>query len=143
MGEKCSATETCVFVILLMISGLDVRGYSGLFRCVKVVFGLVSVVFWQRFGVDPLKTKAQFLCYLCIMPNYNIIYTSPGNDPYLWDGTSLTQLEKTEQEVLRFSGKDFKQDGLPDGIAACKKAAKEMFPKDEELKIKTVEIKVS
>ena len=77
------------------------------------------------------------------MPNYNIIYTSTAGDSYLWDGSSLTKLEKTGHEVLRFSGKDFKQAELSDCIAACKKAANEKFPKDEILKVKTVEIKVS
>jgi hypothetical protein len=76
------------------------------------------------------------------MPKYNIIYTSPNNDPYLWSGTSLDRLEKNEQDVLRFSGKVFEEDELDDAITECKKAAKEMFPDDDELKVDTVEVKV-
>jgi len=76
------------------------------------------------------------------MPKYNIIYTSPDNDPYLWSGTSLDKLEKTGQEVLRFSGKVFEKDELDNAIAKCKKAAKQLFPDDNELKVDTVEVKV-
>jgi hypothetical protein len=76
------------------------------------------------------------------MPKYNIIYTSPHDEPYLWNGTSLDKLEKTGQEVLRFSGKIFGANELTSAIAACKKAAKEMFPNDEYLKVDTVEVKV-
>jgi hypothetical protein len=76
------------------------------------------------------------------MPKYNIIYTSPDDDVYLWSGTSLDKLKKTEREILRFSGKVFEENELHDAIPACKKAAKEMFPDDDELEIKTVEVKV-
>jgi hypothetical protein len=76
------------------------------------------------------------------MPQYNIIYTSPHDEPYLWNGTSLDKLEKTGQEVLRFSGKVFGEGELANAIAACKNAAKQMFPDDEYLKIDTVEVKV-
>lgn len=76
------------------------------------------------------------------MPKYNIIYTSPQDEPYLWNGTSLDKLENTEQEVLRFSGKVFEEDELQDAVKACKKAAKEMFPMDEFLKVDAVEVKV-
>ena len=77
------------------------------------------------------------------MPKYNIIYTSPDNGHYLWNGTELFTLEKTGQEELRFSGKIFKKDELHGGIKACKKAAHALFPKDNEPQIKAVEIKVS
>jgi hypothetical protein len=77
------------------------------------------------------------------MSKYNIIYTSPDNGHYLWNGTELFTIEKTGQEELRFSGKIFTQDELPDGIMACKKAANELFPKDEQPQIKAVEVKVS
>jgi hypothetical protein len=76
------------------------------------------------------------------MPKYNIIYTSPDNDPYLWSDTSLDKLEKTDREVLRFSGKVFEKDELADAIAACKKAAKKLFTMDDELKVDAVEVKV-
>jgi hypothetical protein len=77
------------------------------------------------------------------MPKYNIIYTSPQKDPYLWDGTSLTKLEKAEQGMLRFSGKSFKKEELDDATADCKKAVKQSFPKDENPEIKSVQITVS
>jgi hypothetical protein len=77
------------------------------------------------------------------MSKYNIIYTSPADDPYLWNGASLDKLEHTDQEVLLFSGKSFEEGKLKDAIKDCKAAAKVMFPKDTDPKIKTVEIKVS
>lgn len=76
------------------------------------------------------------------MPQYNIIYTSPQDEPYLWDGSSLDKLEKTGQEVLRFSGKTFSEGELTDAIEACKQAAKKQFPQDEYLKVNSVEVKV-
>jgi len=77
------------------------------------------------------------------MPKYNIIFTAPNNDPYLWDGTELTQLEKTGQENLMFSGKNFKEEELEAAIKACKEAALQMFPHNTGPEIKTVEINVS
>lgn len=76
------------------------------------------------------------------MPKYNIIYTSPDNNPYLWSGASLDKLEKTGREVLRFSGKVFEKDELDDAIKECKIVAKEMFPDDDEIKVDMVEVKV-
>jgi hypothetical protein len=63
------------------------------------------------------------------MPKYNIIYTTPHHDDYLWNGTSLDKIEKTEQETLRFSGKSFKEDELDDAIADCRKTITRAFPK--------------
>ncbi|MFI5157305.1 MAG: hypothetical protein ACHQF4_00475 [Sphingobacteriales bacterium] len=77
------------------------------------------------------------------MPKYNIIYTTPHHDHYLWNGTSLDKIEKTEQETLRFSGKSFKEDELTDAIADCKKTIPRAFPKDTDPDIKTVQIIVS
>lgn len=77
------------------------------------------------------------------MPNYNIIYTSPDGDTYLWNGRSLDRLEKEEQEVLYFSGGAFKTEELKEAIEECKALIAEMFPTDNEPKIKTVELKVS
>jgi hypothetical protein len=47
---------------------------------------------------------------------YNVIYTSPHHVTYLWNGSSLDKLAKTGQDVLRFSGKDFKEDELAGAI---------------------------
>jgi hypothetical protein len=77
------------------------------------------------------------------MSKYNIIYLSPTDDPYLWNGRSLDKLEHTGQEVLRFSGETFKEDELEEAIKACKEAAKQLFPEDKELEVKTIEIKVT
>jgi hypothetical protein len=77
------------------------------------------------------------------MPKYNIIYTSPQKDHYLWDGSSLTKLEKAGQENLMFSGNVFKEDELANAIEECKKAVTQSFPKDTEPEIKTVQIAVS
>jgi hypothetical protein len=77
------------------------------------------------------------------MPKYNIIYTSPQKDHFLWDGTTLTKLEKAGQETLMFSGKVFKEDELDDAIKECKDAIAQSFPKDSDPEIKTVKIAVS
>lgn len=77
------------------------------------------------------------------MSQYNIVYISPQNDHYLWDGTSLNKLEKAEQETLRFSGKSFKEEELDDAIADCKKIIAQSFPKDAKAEVKTVQVKVS
>jgi len=77
------------------------------------------------------------------MPKYNIIYTSPNNDLFLWTGTALSHIEKKKQETLRFSGKDFKEEELAEGVESCKNAAKEKFPNDEALNVKPVEIEVA
>jgi len=77
------------------------------------------------------------------MSAYNIIYTSTNDTPYLWNGTLLFELEKEEQEVLKFSGSSFKKEELKEAIEGCKAAIAEMFPTDKNPKIKTVEIKVS
>ena len=76
------------------------------------------------------------------MPKYNIIYTSPHDDHYLWNGISLDKLEKEGQEVLMFSGKNFKEGELKDAINDCEKAAKQLFS-DKNPKVKTIEIAVS
>lgn len=41
------------------------------------------------------------------MADYNIIYTSTDNKPYLWNGSSFDLLSKKENEKLRFSGKSY------------------------------------
>ena len=77
------------------------------------------------------------------MPKYNIIYTSPQKDHYLWDGTVLTKLEKAKQETLRFSGISFKEDELAERVIECRSAVEESFPKDANPEIKPVQIRVS
>jgi hypothetical protein len=77
------------------------------------------------------------------MPKYNIIYTTPHHDHYLWNGTSLDKIEKAEQETLRFSGKSFKEEELADAKSDCKKTIARAFPKDDNPEIKSVLIAVS
>jgi hypothetical protein len=77
------------------------------------------------------------------MAKYNIIYTTPHHDHYLWNGISFDKIEKAEQELLRFSGKSFKEEELTDAISDCKKAITQSFPKDDNPEIKTVQIAVS
>ncbi len=77
------------------------------------------------------------------MSKYNIIYTSPGQEHYLWNGFSLDQLEKTGQEALAFSGRNFKAEEIADAIEACRGEVSKLFPKDTPPEIKAVEIAVS
>ena len=54
-----------------------------------------------------------------------------------------SQLKKRNRKHCVSAEKILKKKELAEGIENCKKAASEMFPKDEEMKIKTVKIKVS
>jgi hypothetical protein len=76
------------------------------------------------------------------MPKYNIIFTSPDDDTYLWNETSFDKLENAGNDVLRFSGKAFEEDELKDALKQAIEAAKKMFPGNKEPVIKVVEIKV-
>lgn len=77
------------------------------------------------------------------MPHYNIVYTTPHHDHYLWNGTSLDKLEKAELETLRFSGKSFKEEELAVAIADCKVTIARAFPEDTDPEIGAIEIAVS
>ena len=77
------------------------------------------------------------------MLKYNIIFTSPDNDSYLWNGASFDKLKSKEREVLFYSGKSLKEDDLADALQKCRESAKILFPKETDLKIRAVEIKVS
>ena len=46
------------------------------------------------------------------MLKYNIIYTSPVKDDYLWNGTGFDKLKSVDREPLLFSGKSVKEDEL-------------------------------
>ena len=76
------------------------------------------------------------------MLKYNIIYTSPGNDDYLWNGTGFDKLKSVDREPLLFSGKSVKEDQLPETLEKCKEAAKKIFPEDNDPIIKSVEVVV-
>ena len=76
------------------------------------------------------------------MLKYNIIYTSPGNDDYLWNGTGFDKLKSVDREPLLFSGKAIKEDELQEALKKCKTAAQKLFPGDEEPSIKWIEVVV-
>jgi hypothetical protein len=77
------------------------------------------------------------------MSKYNIIYTSPDGENYLWNGKSFDDLESAEREVLFFSGKSVNDEEVKDALIKCKAAAKASFPEDSDPQIKSVEINVS
>ena len=77
------------------------------------------------------------------MSKYNIIYTSPDHEEYLWHGKSLSKFDGGSQETLHFSGKTFAPDQKEEAAIKCKAAAKELFPQDTDPKVKTVEIEVA
>lgn len=76
------------------------------------------------------------------MLKYNIIYTSPGNDDYLWNGTGFDQLKSVDSEPLLFSGKAIKEGDLQAALNECKTAAKKLFPEDKAPDIKSLVVVV-
>lgn len=77
------------------------------------------------------------------MPKYNIIFTPPGGDTYLWNGTSFDKLPNPDNDRLRFSGKAFTEDELSAALKEGIEVAHKEFPGDGEPEIKVVEITVS
>jgi hypothetical protein len=77
------------------------------------------------------------------MATYNIIYTSPDKDIYLWTERSLTKINSRDRENLKYSGKSIKDDGLEGAIEKCRLSIKSHFPTDTNPKIKLVQIDVS
>lgn len=76
------------------------------------------------------------------MADYNIIYTSPHNESYLWNGSSFDLLKK-ENEKLMFSGKTYEDKDLPKASKKATEAAKKIFPADKHPKLKHVEVPVT
>jgi hypothetical protein len=76
------------------------------------------------------------------MADYNIIYTSAENGPYLWNGNSFDRLNKKENEKLLFSGKSYGDDELPAALSKALEIAKRTFPEDSAPAVKPVEINV-
>ena len=76
------------------------------------------------------------------MLKYNIIYTSPVKDDYLWNGTGFDKLKSVDREPLLFSGKSVKEDELQETLESCKTVAKKLFPEDKEPIFKRVEVVV-
>jgi hypothetical protein len=80
---------------------------------------------------------------LLAMSTYNIIYKSPSDETWLWNGTAFDKLDTSDKEVLFYSGISIKKDDLEKAFEKCKKAVKFLFPKDNDPKITQVEVKVS
>jgi len=77
------------------------------------------------------------------MPSYNIIYTSPSNHIYLWNGRSLDQLKEKERTVLKYSGQSVKDDGVGEAMKQCREVAQQLFPEDSNPQVEKVQLKVS
>lgn len=77
------------------------------------------------------------------MSVYNIIYTSPDRDTYLWTGRGLDKLADSDMDVLFYSGRSIKEDTLPEALKACKEKVKQLFPEDNEPVIEPVAVKVA
>jgi hypothetical protein len=77
------------------------------------------------------------------MSAYNIIYKSPSNETWLWNGTAFDKLDSSDKEVLFYSGISIKKDDLGKALEKCKEAVRLLFPKDSDPKISEVEVKIS
>jgi hypothetical protein len=77
------------------------------------------------------------------MATYNIIYTSPAEDTYLWNGTGFDKLDNADREVLFYSGRSIKNEEQEEALKKSKAAAQQLFPTDADPKIKSVAVKVS
>ena len=77
------------------------------------------------------------------MPKYNIIYTSPASDTFLWNGLSFDKLPGSDDEALFFSGRSIETDDLQHALKNAQAAAHLIFTDDKEPKIEPVEIKTS
>jgi len=78
-----------------------------------------------------------------IMHKYNIIYTSPNGDSYLWNGVGFEKLDDGENGVLLYSGKSIKAEGIEKALATSRAAVAKEFPNDDKPDIKKVEVAVS
>jgi len=77
------------------------------------------------------------------MAIYNIIYRSPENAIYLWNGSSFDLLGKEENDKLFYSGKSFDEDEVAEAMRQSRKSAKKQFPADRKLTIEKAEIRVN
>lgn len=76
------------------------------------------------------------------MASYNIIYTSPMHDNYLWNGTGFDPIGN-DRETLRYSGQTYTQDELPHVLQKCRETIRHTFPDDTKQELEAVEIDVS
>ena len=76
------------------------------------------------------------------MTKYNIIYTSPAKDYYLWNGRGFDKLGSKDRVGLLYSGKTYNNEDLPIVFPKCREVISKVFPKDSEPKLNTVGILV-
>ncbi|MFB9843201.1 hypothetical protein [Mucilaginibacter ginsenosidivorans] len=76
------------------------------------------------------------------MAIYNITYKAPDDKDYLWNGSTF-DLVKEENEKLFFSGKSYNEDEMAEALLKSYKAAKQLFPADNDIHLEPVEIPVS
>ncbi|MGZ3873869.1 MAG: hypothetical protein ACXVJD_13185 [Mucilaginibacter sp.] len=75
------------------------------------------------------------------MSKYNIIYTSPNDDDYLWSDNSFDKIENKDREVLLYSGKSLNEDAVTAALKQAQEAAAKQFA-DNNPKVKKVEVTV-
>jgi hypothetical protein len=77
------------------------------------------------------------------MTKYNLIYKSLSKNIYLWNGKAFDKITSANREVLLYSGKSVKDDGLNEALEKSKDFVRQLFPKDADPKIKVVRVKIS
>lgn len=77
------------------------------------------------------------------MAIYNIIYRSPGNAIYLWNGSGFDLLGKEKNDTLFYSGKSFDENEIKAAMLKCRKAARRQFSGKGEPQIEKKEIPVN
>lgn len=77
------------------------------------------------------------------MAKYNIIYKSPGDESYLWNGSSLDRVENKGPRGLMFSGKTFTANELTDAVKKCKEAVRKLFKNQDDTGFNAIKVKVA
>jgi hypothetical protein len=77
------------------------------------------------------------------MAIYNIIYTSPEKETWLWNGNSFDLLKNKDNENLFFSGSGIVDTKLISSMKKAREAAQKQFPYDKKQEIDKVEITVN
>ena len=77
------------------------------------------------------------------MADYNIIYTSPDNERYLWNGSEFDHLRSVGNEKLMYSGKSYEEKELPGALKKSRNSARRMFPDDKHPQLKKVKVPVN
>ncbi|MFI5159662.1 MAG: hypothetical protein ACHQHN_00225 [Sphingobacteriales bacterium] len=77
------------------------------------------------------------------MAIYNIIYTSPQKETYLWNGSSFDLLKNKDNAGLFFSGSNIEDKKLASVLKKARAFAGKQFPDDKAARISEVEIAVN